>query len=139
MRLSLAASLLLLCPVVHAQNSAAPGGSEPNSNNATFRGDAAHTGIYHQPGAEAFHKVRWQFHTQAQIVSSPAVSEGTVYFGSNDHRLYAVGLENGDKKWEFKTEGRVASSPAVSNGRVYFLSYDSYFYALDAATGSLQW
>jgi eukaryotic-like serine/threonine-protein kinase len=139
MRLSLAASLLLLCPVMHAQNSRTPGGSEPSSNGATFRGDAAHTGIYRQPGADAFHKLKWQFHTKAQIVSSPAVSGDTVYFGSNDHRLYAVGLASGEKKWEFKTEGRVASSPAVSNGRVYFLSYDSNFYALDAGTGSLQW
>lgn len=139
MRLLLAASLLLLCPVAHAQNSAPSGGSEPGSSSATFRGDAAHTGIYRQPGAAAFHKLKWQFHTKAPIVSSPAVSGNTVYFGSNDHRLYAVSLESGEKKWEFKTEGRVASSPAVSNGLVYLLSYDSNFYALDAATGSLKW
>jgi len=139
MRPLLAASLLLLCAVARAQNSAPSGGSVRSSSSATFRGDAAHTGIYNQPGAAAFHKVKWQFHTAAQIVSSPAVSGDTVYFGSNDHRLYAVDLRSGEKKWEFKTEGRVASSPAVSSGLVYFLSYDSNFYALDAATGSLAW
>jgi outer membrane protein assembly factor BamB len=104
-----------------------------------FRGDAAHTGVYAARGATTFHNVKWQFHTKAQILSSPVVSGNTVYFGSNDHRLYAVDLANGEKRWEFKTDGRVASSPAVSNGIVYFLSYDSNFYAVDAATGTLKW
>src|ERR1700746_3926835 len=127
MHLFLAASLLLLCPIAYAQNS------------ATFRGDPAHTGVYAAPGAVAFHKVKWQFHTKAQVLSSPAVAGNTVYFGSNDHRLYAVDLESGAKKWEFKTDGRVASSPAVANGLVYFLSYDANFYSVDAATGALKW
>ena len=127
MRHLLAASLLLLCPIIYAQDS------------ATFRGDAAHTGVYSAPGTTALHKVKWQFHTKAQVLSSPAVAGNTVYFGSNDHRLYAVYLENGEKRWEFKTDGRVASSPAISNGVVYFLSYDSTFYAVDAATGTLKW
>lgn len=127
MRHPLAASLLLLCPVAHAQDS------------ATFRGNPAHTGVYSAPGTTTFHKVKWQFRTKAQVLSSPAVAGNTVYFGSNDHHLYAVDLGTGEKKWEFKTDGRVASSPAVSNGLVYFLSYDSNFYALDAATGTVKW
>jgi len=139
MRLLLAASLLLLCPAAHAQDSAPSRAASPSADSAVFRGDAAHTGIYNAPGTATFHKVKWQFHAKAQIVSSPVVAGNMVYFGSNDHRLYAVDLETGEKKWEFKTDGRVASSPAVSNGVVYFLSYDSNFYALDAATGSLEW
>jgi outer membrane protein assembly factor BamB len=122
----LAASLLLLSPQVYAQD-------------ATFRANPAHTGVYEAPGASTFHKIKWQFHTRGQILSSPAVAGNTVYFGSNDHHLYALDLESGAEKWKFKTEGRVASSPAVSNGLVYFLSYDSNFYALDAATGARKW
>ena len=122
----LAASLLLLCPQVYSQD-------------ATFRANPAHTGVYEAPGASTFHKIKWQFHTRGQILSSPAVAGNTVYFGSNDHHLYALDLESGAEKWKFKTEGRVASSPAVSNGLVYFLSYDSNFYALDAATGARKW
>src|SRR5262245_22926183 len=113
MRLLLAASLLLFCPVVYGQDA------------AMFRGNPAHTGVYTAQGTTTFHKVKWQFRTTAQVLSSPAVSGNTVYFGSNDHRLYAVDLASGEIKWEFKTDGRVASSPAVSNGVVYFLSYDS--------------
>src|SRR5262249_25583172 len=123
----LTASLLLLCPAVRAEDA------------ATFRATPAHTGVYSAPGIAAFHKVKWQFHSKGQILSSPAVTANTVFFGSNDHHLYAVDLESGAEKWKFKTEGRVASSPATSNGLVYFLSYDSNLYAVDAATGTLKW
>lgn len=129
----LAALPLIPCADLYAQDSAAARAA------AMFRGDAAHSGVYSAPGATAFHKVKWQFHTKGQILSSPAIAGNTAYFGSNDHRLYAVDLESGEKKWEFKTDGRVASSPAVANGAVYFLSYDSNFYAVDAASGSLKW
>jgi eukaryotic-like serine/threonine-protein kinase len=128
MRRRLALSLLMmLCPAALAQNA------------ATFRGDAAHTGVYDAPGIAAFHKIKWQFHTGGQILSSPVVVSDTVYFGSNDHQLYAVDLATGAEKWKFKTGGRVASTPAVANGLVFFLSYDSNFYALEAATGGLKW
>jgi len=130
----LAVSLALLCPVAQAQDPATP-----REDNAMFRGNPARTGVSSAPGTAAFHKVKWQFRTKAQILSSPAVVGNIVYFGCNDHRLYAVDLETGAKKWEFKTEGRVLSSPAISNGLVYFLSYDSNFYAVDAATGTLKW
>jgi len=117
----------VLAPVVFAQDA------------ATFRGNAAHTGVYVESGASTFHKIKWEFQTKAQVLSSPVVAAGTVYFGSNDHRLFAVDLATGAKKWEFKTEGRVASTPAIANGLVFFLSYDSTFYALDAASGTLKW
>jgi eukaryotic-like serine/threonine-protein kinase len=147
MHRSLAASLLLLCPAAHmcpfahAKDAAPPsrGADAPAPAAAMFRGDAAHTGVYSAAGTTTFHKVKWRFPTKAQVLSSPTVSGSTVYFGSNDHRLYAVDLETGEKKWEFKTDGRVASSPAVSNGLVYFLSYDSNFYAVDGAAGTLKW
>ncbi len=106
---------------------------------ATFRANNAHTGVYDAAGAPSFHKVKWQFHTAGQIYSSPAVAGDTVYVGSNDHNLYAVGLATGTEKWKFKTGGRVASSPSVSGGVVFFLSYDSNFYAVEAATGKLKW
>jgi outer membrane protein assembly factor BamB len=119
--------LLVVCPPVFAQE--AP----------SFRGDAAHTGIYNAAGATEFHKIKWQFHSGGQIVSSPVVAANTVYFGSNDHYLYALDVATGAEKWKFKTEGRVPSTPAVANGLVFFLSYDSDFYAVDAATGTLKW
>ena len=130
---------LLLCLAALPFYSSAQSQDSSASAEAMFRANPAHTGVYSAAGTSAFHKVKWQFHSKAQILSSPAVAGNTVFAGSNDHRLYAVDLETGEKKWEFKTEGRVASSPAVANGLVYFLSYDSNFYAVDASTGALKW
>lgn len=76
----------------------------------------------------------WDF-----FLSSPAVDEGLVYFGSGDGNLYALDLETGHLKWKFATQGVVHSSPAVAGGAVYFGSWDSYLYALDASTGQEKW
>ena len=63
----------------------------------------------------------WQFETGGSIESSPAIgSDGTVYVGSNDDKLYAINGKSGVKLWEFKTGDRVFSSPAIgSDGTVY--------------------
>jgi eukaryotic-like serine/threonine-protein kinase len=104
-----------------------------------FRGDAAHTGVYDSPGISQPAKLKWQFHTDGQVVSSPAVTVDTVYVGSSDHFLYAIDRASGSQKWKFKTEGRVTSSPAVDRGSVYFGSYDGNFYAVDATSGAPKW
>jgi outer membrane protein assembly factor BamB len=71
--------------------------------------------------------------------SSPAVSGGTVYFGSGDGNVYALDAATGDPKWSFKTGDVVHSSPAVANGVVYIGGWDTFFYAIDAATGKEKW
>ena len=72
-------------------------------------------------------------------LSSPAVVDGTVYFGSGDGHLYALNAPNGELRWRFKTGDVVHASPAVVNGLVYFGSWDSLFYAVDAKTGKERW
>ena len=73
------------------------------------------------------------------FLSSPLVTNGTVYFGSGDENFYAVDAASGDLRWKFKTGDVVHSSPAFADGTVYFGGWDSYFYALDAATGKEKW
>jgi len=104
-----------------------------------FRADARHGGLYQATGVPVLHGVKWKFRTAGAIVSTPAVSGGTVYFGSSDHNLYAVDVTSGALRWKFPTHGRISSSPAIAAGRVYFGSYDSAFYAVDAASGTLAW
>ena len=106
---------------------------------AMFRVNPQHSGIYNATGVPQHSHLKWKFHTDGQVVSSPAVVGDTVYVGSNDRNLYAVSLTDGTLKWKFKTESRVSSSPAVADGVVYFLSYDGNFYAVDAATGKAKW
>ena len=38
-----------------------------------FRGNLRHTGVYEAAGAPAFSRVKWTFHAQGQIISSPAI------------------------------------------------------------------
>lgn len=104
-----------------------------------FRADPRHSGLYQGAAVEALHGLKWKFKAEGAIVSTPAVSQGIVYFGSNDHFLYALDEKSGALRWKYKTGSRVASSPAVADGRVYFGSYDGNFYALDATSGNLLW
>src|SRR5579863_5788125 len=111
----------------------------PVAADSMFRADARHSGTYEGAGVPLFHRVKWTFKTGNAIVSTPALADHTLYFGSYDHNLYAVDAASGALHWKFGTKGRIPASPAVANGRVYFGSYDSNFYALDSATGALVW
>jgi outer membrane protein assembly factor BamB len=73
------------------------------------------------------------------FLSSPAVSNNRVYFGSSDGHIYALDAKTGILVWSFETNGIVHASPAVVNGTVYVGSWDSYLYALDADTGREKW
>jgi outer membrane protein assembly factor BamB len=105
----------------------------------SFRGDATHSGLYSAVGVPKLHGVKWKFKTKGPVVSSPAVSNGTVYVGSYDRYVYAINQADGKQRWAFKTQGRVTSSPAVYAGRVFVSSFDGNLYALDAKTGEQRW
>ncbi len=126
-QLGILLALTHLCSVVSAQDS------------AMFRGNLQHTGIYNGPGVMKLQGIKWKFHTNGTVISSPAVVSGVVYVGSSDGNMYALNAADGTMKWKFATESRVTSSPAVAAGLVYFGSYDGNFYALDSATGQLKW
>src|SRR6266513_2166245 len=93
-----------------------------------FRGIPEHTGVYGAAGVPKFTGVKWQFHTQGQILSSPAIAGDKLYFGSSDHSLYALDLATGALKWKFKSAGRITSSPAVSAGEEVMRPADLNFH-----------
>jgi eukaryotic-like serine/threonine-protein kinase len=72
-------------------------------------------------------------------LSSPAVSNGAVYFGSGDGNIYALDATTGNLNWKFQTGDVVHASPAIVDGKLYIGSWDSYFYALNSATGKELW
>ena len=73
------------------------------------------------------------------FLSSPAVFNGRVYFGSSDGHVYAVDAKTGVLSWSFLTKDVVHASPAIANNTVYIGSWDSNLYALDAETGAEKW
>jgi serine/threonine protein kinase len=81
----------------------------------------------------------WTASTKGTISSSPAVTNGLVYVGSEDHKLYAFEAATGQMRWSASTEGAIVSSPAVANGLVYVGSNDSKLYAFEAVMGQLRW
>lgn len=81
----------------------------------------------------------WTFAAGGPIRSPITVTDGVVYFGSEDHNLYAVNIATHDLKWKFETDGAIRSQPAVSKDMVYIASDDSYLYAVSKSDGSLSW
>ncbi|MBS0658606.1 MAG: PQQ-binding-like beta-propeller repeat protein [Verrucomicrobia bacterium] len=104
-----------------------------------FRGGPTHPGTVAVSAPRQFTRVKWKFATGDRLVGSPVLSDGVLYFGSDDHHLYAIEAETGRQLWRFATRGPVPSTPAVADGLVFAPSYDGGFYALDARDGSLRW
>ena len=75
------------------------------------------------------------------MLSSPAIgSDGTVYVGSVDNKLYAINGKSGVKLWEFRPGGNMLSSPAIgSDGTVYVGSENGKVHALNGKTGTKIW
>ncbi|MDR3718240.1 MAG: PQQ-binding-like beta-propeller repeat protein [Bryobacteraceae bacterium] len=114
-------------------------GQTPAQTPGMFRGDPAHTGVYAAKGPREFGGIAWKFATGGRVLSSPVFDRGVIYFGSDDHNIYAVDAETGVQKWKFETHAAVDSTPAVDSGLLFAASYDGYFYAIDAAKGTLRW
>jgi hypothetical protein len=51
---------------------------------AMFRGNPSHTGVYDAPGVPKLTGVKWRFHTNGYILSSPAVAAAAAYVGSTE-------------------------------------------------------
>src|ERR671927_117587 len=100
---------------------------------AMFRADLQHTGVYETRGVRRLHGVKWKFKTERVVeawFSSPTVSDGVLYVGSDDSYLYALNAQTGELKWKFKTGDVVYSSPSITAGVVYFGSHYGYLYAV---------
>jgi outer membrane protein assembly factor BamB len=79
---------------------------------------------------------KWTSPTGDGIRSSPAIgSDGTIYFGSDDGKFYALNPTDGSVKWTYTISDRgpipIRSSPAIgSDGTIYFGTDSGNFYAL---------
>jgi len=84
--------------------------------------------------------VVWTYVADSGISSSsPAVSNGMVYFGTTGGLVYGLNAATGAKIWSYTTGTQVEATPSVFNGLVYIGSDDDNFYALAASTGNLVW
>ncbi len=95
--------------------------------------------LTHLPAYAAPGDVLWKYKTDGQVNSSPVLAaDGTVYVGSSDGKLHAIGTD-GSPKWTYTAGGEIISAPAVSaDGTVYIGSTDNSFYAVNP-DGTLKW
>ena len=93
----------------------------------------------------------WKYKADGTFYSSPAVSDGVVYIGSEGEGnynvgggVYALNATTGTQLWNyqsyvFQAYASVQSSPAVANGIVYIGSGDEEVHALNASSGAQLW
>lgn len=83
---------------------------------------------------------KWRRNFRGAVDSSPAVgTDGTVYVGAMDGKLYALNPANGDSRWEFDTRASIFCSPAIgTDGTVYFGASDSRLHAV-GSNGVERW
>ncbi|UCG70649.1 MAG: PQQ-binding-like beta-propeller repeat protein, partial [Thermoplasmata archaeon] len=99
-----------------------------------FRGNLRNTGLSPYDTSGNNGKEKWNFTTGGPVGSSPAIgSDGTIYVGSWDNKLYAINPD-GTEKWNFTTGSMVVNSPAIgSDGTIYVGSMwtDNRLYAIN--------
>ena len=81
----------------------------------------------------------WEFSSDANIISTPAVTQDRVFVGNQNGLMTCFNLNNGKVIWAYKTGGGIFSSPAVSKGDIVFGSGDGNIYCLDIRKGKLRW
>jgi outer membrane protein assembly factor BamB len=84
-------------------------------------------------------QLMWKIKIGGAVVTAPAISQGTVYFGALDDCFYALDLKTGAEKWRYQTGGKLYNSAAVNADCVVFGCTDHLVYCLQKATGMLRW
>ena len=112
--------------------------SSPANDWTIFRGQPALTGIAagKLPDKPA---LLWRFKTGDAVVSSPVISGGRVFVGSDDENLYALSLADGKKLWSFNAADPVSAPPLVVDGKVIVGTDDGALHCLSAETGKELW
>lgn len=75
-----------------------------------------------------------------QFSQDPLTSEGRVFIGCGDGKIYCLNSASGEIVWGYQTDGLMRQRPILENGILYAFVRDTYiWYAIDASTGQLIW
>ena len=72
---------------------------------------------------------------EAGAYSTPLILGDMAYVASLDKNLYAIGLENGEKRWNYVAGGRIFASPVVIEASIYVGANDGCLHEIDPKTG----
>ena len=90
----------------------------------------------------------WEYPRGADLlkpfVGGIAYSNGVLYIGDSNGKVYALDAVKGVEIWSVAPEGKksnekIWSTPAVSGNTLYIGSFDKKMYALNTADGSKKW
>jgi len=84
-------------------------------------------------------KAKWIFSSDANIISTPGITNDLVIAGNQNGKMIAISMKDGKQKWSYQTAGAIFSSPAISNNKIVFGSGDDNIYCLSAKNGKLIW
>ena len=114
----------------------------------TWRGTARdgiskETGLLQSWPAGGPEKV-WTFNNDANasMETSALGPDGTIYYASSDHKIYAVDGQTGVKKWEqsipLYTNHGNPKLLSIANG-ILCACFNGYLYGFNAQTGKMKW
>ncbi|MBW8330812.1 MAG: PQQ-like beta-propeller repeat protein, partial [Prolixibacteraceae bacterium] len=83
-------------------------------------------------------KLLSSFQTGDDIKASPVISGQTIFCGSTDGTMYAIGFD-GKLKWKFDSGNAIEAPALLLEGSVVFGSLDGMFFRLDEKTGKQIW
>lgn len=104
-----------------------------------YRGGSGHTGEHPGPGISGNPYRAWRYETGGTLKSTPAIANGSAYFGTQDGYLIALDLLTGLPRWRYDLQGYpVSSAPAVVDRTVYVSSGYAVF-AIDEQGNDERW
>jgi len=86
--------------------------------------------------------LKWTCTTGGQVSSSPAIgSNGLVYIGSNDSKVYAIEQATGAVQWSvtLSSQSGLCSPSIGKDGTVYVAMSNGPLYALNGTSGAIEW
>ena len=117
----------------------------PQSDWPLFRGDPEMQGISVE-NLSAPLKLAWTYEPNVEegkrrppIESTPVISDGRVFVGTQGGEFLALDLESGVLLWTVTTEGPVTAPAGVFGDTVYFGDTYGYVYALNVLSGEELW
>jgi outer membrane protein assembly factor BamB/predicted phosphodiesterase len=85
-------------------------------------------------------KAIWTYHSNANVVNTPAYLNNLVVFGNSLGLIEALDRKTGKSIWKYQTQGAIYSSPVISaNNLIIVGSGDGNIYALQLKNGKLAW
>jgi outer membrane protein assembly factor BamB len=80
----------------------------------------------------------WHKTTHGHVVATPTLSDGFLYFGSEDGYVYSVSVD-GEDRYKTQTQGPVRAATSALGANLYVGSKDFNAYGLNRLTGQVRW